>query len=104
MEATTSKGVKLIAVGYKHNSSKVLCFVAMKNAGSTTPGDPSRAQFLDEHDNLKSWPVDHPGLMSKYFQCSNGTDKHNQAQKFELRLLDALEDAECLVSCGNFNH
>jgi hypothetical protein len=25
LEATTSKGVRLIAVGYKYNSSKVLC-------------------------------------------------------------------------------
>jgi hypothetical protein len=33
LEATTSKGVKLIAVGYKYNSFKVLCFVATKNAG-----------------------------------------------------------------------
>jgi hypothetical protein len=29
-EATTLKGVKLIAVGYKYNSSKVLCFITAK--------------------------------------------------------------------------
>jgi len=86
LEATTSKGVKLIAVGYKYNSSKVLCFVATKNAGSTTPGDPYRARFLDDHDNLISRPVDRPELISKYFQRSNGIDKHNQARQFELRL------------------
>jgi hypothetical protein len=40
MEATTSKGVKLLAIGYKYNSSKVLCFVATKNAGSTVLGEP----------------------------------------------------------------
>jgi hypothetical protein len=40
MEATTSKGVKLLAIGYKYNSSKLLCFVATKNAGSTMLDDP----------------------------------------------------------------
>jgi hypothetical protein len=41
-EATTSKRVRLITVGYKHNSSKVLCFIATKNVGSIIPGDPRR--------------------------------------------------------------
>ncbi len=86
LEATTSKGVRLIAVGYKYNSSKVLCFVATKNAGSTIAGDPYRACFLDDHDNLVSRPVDCPELISKYFQRSNGIDKHNQAHQFELHL------------------
>jgi hypothetical protein len=58
LEATTSKGVKHIAVGYKYNSSKVLCFVATKNAGSTLPGEPYRAQFIDDFQNLMSRPVD----------------------------------------------
>jgi len=35
MEATTLKGLNLIAIGYKYNSSKVLCFIATKNSGST---------------------------------------------------------------------
>jgi len=86
MEATTSNGKKLIAVGYKYNSSKVLCFIATKNASLTMPGDFYRALFLDDHDNLSSWPVDHPELISTYFQCSNGIDKHNQARQLELRL------------------
>jgi hypothetical protein len=86
LETTTAKGVRLIAVGYKYNSSKVLCFVATKNAGSTTAGEPYRARFLDDHDNLISRPVDRPELISTYFQRSNGIDKHNQARQFELRL------------------
>jgi hypothetical protein len=32
-EAARSKGIRVIAVGYKYNSSKVLCFVATKNTG-----------------------------------------------------------------------
>jgi hypothetical protein len=74
LEATTSRGVRLIAAGYKYNSSKVLCFVATKKAGSTIAGDPYRARFLDDHDNLVSRPVDHPELFLKYFQQSNRID------------------------------
>ena len=80
MQATTSKGVQLIAVGYKYNSSKVLCFVATKNAGSTTPGEPYQARFLDDHDNLINRPVDQPQVISTYFMRSNAIDKHNQAR------------------------
>ncbi len=41
MEATTSKGVKLLAIGYKYNSSKVLCFVAINGRfNSTMLGEP----------------------------------------------------------------
>jgi hypothetical protein len=67
MEATTSKGVKLLAIGYKYNSSKVLCFVATKNAGSTMLGEPYRAQLADDYDNLLSRPVDQPEIISTYF-------------------------------------
>jgi hypothetical protein len=86
MEATTAKGVKLIAVGYKYNSSKVLCFIATKNAGSTLAGEPYQARFVDDFENLLSRPVDCPEIISKYFLRSNGIDKHNQAWQFELRL------------------
>jgi hypothetical protein len=86
LEATTSKVVRLIAVGYKYNSSKVLCFVETKNEGLTVAGDPYRARFLDDPDNLISRPVNCPELISKHFQWSNGIDKHNQAHQFELYL------------------
>jgi len=86
MKDTTSKGVNLIDVGYKYNSSKVLCFVATKNAGLMMLGAPYRSHFLDDHDNLILQPVDCPELISAYFQCSNGIDKHNQAWQYELQL------------------
>jgi hypothetical protein len=86
IEATTMKGVKLIAIGYKYNSSKVSCFIATKNAGSTLLGEPYRAQFADDCENLLSRPVDRPEIISTYFKKSNGVDKHNQAHQFELRL------------------
>jgi hypothetical protein len=81
-----SKGVKLIAFGYKYNSSSILCFVVTKSAGSTSAGNPYRACFLDVHDNLVSRLVEVPELISKYFQWSNRIDKHNQAWQFKLCL------------------
>ncbi len=41
LEAITSKGVKLI------NFSKILCFIATKNAGLTLPGDTYQVRFVD---------------------------------------------------------
>ncbi len=38
-----------------------------KNAGSTVTGDPYKACFLDDLDNLVSRLVNHPELISKYF-------------------------------------
>ncbi len=64
MEATKSKGAKLLAIGYKYNLLKVLCFVATKNADSTMLGEPYWAQFADDYDNLLSWPVYHPEIIS----------------------------------------
>jgi hypothetical protein len=43
MEVTISKGVKLLAIGCKYNSSKVLYFVATKNTSSAVLGEPYRA-------------------------------------------------------------
>ena len=39
--------VELIALGYKYNARKVLCFIMTKNAGSTAPGEPYIAKFPD---------------------------------------------------------
>jgi hypothetical protein len=86
LEAKTRKGIDLLAVGYKYNSSKVLCFVATKNAGPTLPGIPYRARFTDDYDNLMSRPVKRPSIISTYFGRSNCVDKHNQARQFELKL------------------
>jgi hypothetical protein len=86
MEATTSKGVKLLSISYKYNLSTVLCLVATKNAGSTMLGEPYRAWFADDYDNWLSRPVDHPEIISIYIQKSNGIGKNKKDCHFELRL------------------
>jgi hypothetical protein len=86
MKATTSDGVELLAIGYKYNSTKVLTFIATTESGSTVPGTPYRARFVDDFDNLLSRPVQRPQVISTYFSRSNAVDKHNQARQSELKL------------------
>jgi hypothetical protein len=86
MKATTSAGVDLLAIGYKYNSTKVLTFVATRDAGSTLPGTPYRARFVDDYQNSLSRPVQRPEVISTYFAKSNAVDKHNQARQSELKL------------------
>lgn len=86
LEGNSPNGNALLAIGYKYNASKVLSFIATKNAGTTKPGIPYRARFVDDFQNLLSRPVERPTVISNYFQKSNGIDKHNQARQFELRL------------------
>jgi len=85
MEATITKGVQLIAMGYKYNSSKVLCFVVTINTESTVPGNPYRADL-----NLLS-------MVKWHWQAQPGTAVWAMTGK-------ALEDTKCMVlSCHNNN-
>jgi hypothetical protein len=86
MKATTVEGFELLAIGYKYNSTKVLTFIATTESGSTVPGTPYRARFVDDFDNLLSRPVHRPQVISTYFSRSNAVDKHNQARQSELKL------------------
>lgn len=86
MEGMSPQNNKILAIGYKYNNRKVLCFAASKNAGSTLPGEPYRARFLDDDENLVSREVERPQVISNYFKHSNAVDKHNHARQFELQL------------------
>ncbi|MEM6772654.1 MAG: hypothetical protein AAF597_18895, partial [Bacteroidota bacterium] len=44
---------QLLAIGYKYNAQKVLCFVATKDAGSMRPGNPYVARFTDQFQNVR---------------------------------------------------
>jgi Transposase IS4 len=95
MEALSPSGNALLAIGYKYNKRKVLCFIATKNAGSTFLGDPYRARFVGENNNLRSRPVDRPQIISRYFQQSNMIDKHNHARQAELKLEKNWRTTNC---------
>ena len=87
MECTTpKKGNKLLAIGYRYNAKKTLCFVATKSAGSTKPGEPYIASFPDKVGNVHTREVLRPSILSDYFGISNAIDSHNQCRQHELGL------------------
>jgi hypothetical protein len=86
LECHRPNGVVLLAIGYKYNLRKVLCFVATKDAGTTKLGDPYNAKFPDQHGNVKVQEVDRPAIVSTYFQASNKVDRHNHVRQYLLKL------------------
>lgn len=83
---TPDTKVDLVAIGYKYNAKKVLCFVMTKNAGSTAPGDPYIAKFPDKFGNVQERHVPRPAILSTYFQFSDVIDSHNHCRQFRLGL------------------
>jgi len=51
LEGSPSEGVDLLAVGYKYNSRKVLCFISTYNVGSTILCSFYEATWLDDNGN-----------------------------------------------------
>ena len=70
--------VELVAIGYKYNAQKALCFIMTKNAASTQPGARHYiARFPDAHGNICSRKVPRPEALSIYFAHSNAVDRAN---------------------------
>ena len=89
MECTAPEtNVKLVAIGYKYNAKKVLCFVMTKNAGSTLPGNnPYRAKYPDLFGNVKERLVERPDVLGgTYFAHSNLIDILNHLRRGILAL------------------
>lgn len=83
---TVCDNVPLIAMGYKYNKRKVICFVATKGAGHTEAGVSYEAKWKDSNGNTCCRNVPRPELASKYFLESNRIDMFNQARQAELKL------------------
>jgi hypothetical protein len=78
METTAPQTrVKLVAIGYKYNAKKVLCFVMTKDASTTLPGNPYKAKYPDQFGNVKERMVERPAAVEAYFERSNAIDNHN---------------------------
>ena len=86
MQGVSSNNNSLLAIGYKYNTKKVLSFVATKNGGSSLVGEPYRARFIGDDNNIQFRSVDRPQIISAYFKASNCVDKHNHARQAELKL------------------
>jgi hypothetical protein len=78
LEGKTQCEVPLIAVGYRYSRKTILFFVLTKGAGSLINGDPYEMKFTDSYGNVVTRYVDHPQVISKFFQTSNVIDTHNQ--------------------------
>ena len=86
LEASAVDGMDLLAIGYKYNSRKVLCFVSTKNVGSTEPTCYYEARWIDKNGNTMSRHVPRPKIIDDYFTHSNTVDKHNHVWQFLLCL------------------
>jgi hypothetical protein len=82
----TREGVDLIAIGYKYNSRKSLCFICHKDAGSTECTDFYEAKWKDSNGNTESRRVPRPDVMGRYFRVCNRVDMHNHARQSLLAL------------------
>jgi hypothetical protein len=82
----TREGVGLIAIGYKYNSRKSLCFISHKDAGATECTDFYEAKWKDRNGNTESRRVPRPDVMGRYFRVCNRVDMHNHARQSLLAL------------------
>jgi hypothetical protein len=82
----THDGVPLLAIGYRYSTRTTLCFVATKDAGSTTKGNPYEMKYTDDWGNVNVRFVDRPEIISKFFERSNMIDRHNHVRQSELAL------------------
>ena len=83
---TVIEGVSLVAVGYKYNRKKVICFCMTKGAGATTPGTAYIAKFTDGEGLIASREVGRFVAASRYFGYSDRIDMHNNRRQYELGL------------------
>ena len=91
---TTYQGVKLVALGYKYNKRKVLCFITTEGAGNTMNGNPYIQRWPDEHGNLHMREVARPAVVSEYFEASPRIDNQNQSRQHDLALEEKW-DTQC---------
>ena len=70
----------LVVTSYKYNRQKVIFLLSTKNFGSTKPGTPYCACFVDEGKNIRTRDVIQPAHISKYFKCFNAIDSHNHVR------------------------
>jgi hypothetical protein len=60
--------------------------VATANAGSTRSRKKYEMKYTDDHGNVCVCLVEHPDIISNFFEGSNSIDKHNQSRQFDIAL------------------
>ena len=88
METKTINNTGLLAIGYKYNRRKVLCFLTTKGAGHTKAEKAYyKTRWKDENNNTQSRGVPRSEICSKYFENCNAIDVHNQGRQFWICIL-----------------
>ena len=76
----------LIAIGYKYNARKVLCFIFTYNAGSTKAGLPYLSKYPDHFYNISICPVARPLVMYNFFGYVGEVDSHKKSRRSDQAL------------------
>ena len=79
-------GRPIIAIGYKYNAQKVLCFIVTENPGLTHAGLTYLSYYPDHFTNVAICPVACHLVMSKFFGAVNEVDSHKKSSKSDLEL------------------
>jgi hypothetical protein len=92
LECTTNDEAPLVALGYRYSCKTILFLVLTKNGGCSKLGDPYHMKYSDTYENICTWYVDHPQVISKYFAGSSVIDTHKWVTQTPwLRLATTLE-------------
>ena len=70
--------IPLKAIGYNYSYNKALGFIFIEGDGSTEPGDPCLAHFLDIFSNVSVDPIVCPYLLGRYLNARNEIGNHNR--------------------------
>ena len=77
--------IRLIAIGYKYNVRKVLCFIVTDKSRITKTGIPYLSKYPDQFTNVAIRPVARPLVMSKK-SAVNEVYSHNKSRQSDLAL------------------
>ena len=70
-----------MAIGYKHNSRKVLVAIATAGGISTEPGNHYLSCFTDIYYNVSVFPVVLPHFLGSHFNACNATENNNRTSQ-----------------------
>ena len=73
-----------MAIGYKHNSRKILVFIATVGGISTEPGNRYLSCFPDIYYNVSVFPVVRPHLLDRYFNAYIEINNHDMMRQSDL--------------------
>ena len=86
LEGVQGEGQKVIAMGCRCSVKKNLFFVFSPGAGLTRQGAPYEMKFATDFLNVGVCYVNHPHVISKYFNVLNCIYVHNHVHQSELVL------------------